>query len=516
MRRFFLLSLLATGLGGVGFAQQTVIATSSAGAGGLGLYADGAAWPTTNGGFTFDVGVFPAGFDPLTADRATWVSAWLSARQTGGAGAVTSWFRDGSSTYFSITGSSASLRPTDAPGSQYYIWGYNTRTTGAAAEWLLLTNPAWRVVASDLPLVPVLFDTRDAGTVAIVGQLSNGGKDLQSARIFAGGLSITGQMASFSVPVGQPALLAVTAAGSGLSYQWYIGAKGDTTNPVVGATRSSYTVAALTATTRYWVRLSNGVQTVDSETITVTGAGAGAGVTATHRMASLGYIPGQRVLVCQEIIYTGTLSRLDIAALPPAGWSCLGSDGSPAQTRPALGATDLLEWSWTTVPASPFTFSYVLAVPAGAAGGQAVTTLATAVREGVSYQTLLLPDPLVLQAGPQRHSADRDNNNRIELAELTRVIELYNTRCGSVRTGAYRVDGSGEDGYASEATRATSATVTLTAYHTADNSPRDGCISLVELTRVIELYNARAGSVRTGAYFARGDTEDGFAPGSVP
>ena len=39
-------------------------------------------------------------------------------------------------------------------------------------------------------------------------------------------------------------------------------------------------------------------------------------------------------------------------------------------------------------------------------------------------------------------------------------------------------------------------------------------ISLLELTRVIELYNQRAGSVRTGEYYARGDTEDGFVPGA--
>jgi len=31
---------------------------------------------------------------------------------------------------------------------------------------------------------------------------------------------------------------------------------------------------------------------------------------------------------------------------------------------------------------------------------------------------------------------------------------------------------------------------------------------------VIELYNQRSGSVRTGEYFARGDTEDGFVPGT--
>ena len=85
-----------------------------------------------------------------------------------------------------------------------------------------------------------------------------------------------------------------------------------------------------------------------------------------------------------------------------------------------------------------------------------------------------------------------------------------------MRTGAYQVESGSEDGYAPEATRATSASAALAAYHTADNSPRDGCLSLVELTRVIELYNARTGSIRTGVYFARGDTEDGFASGLIP
>jgi hypothetical protein len=30
---------------------------------------------------------------------------------------------------------------------------------------------------------------------------------------------------------------------------------------------------------------------------------------------------------------------------------------------------------------------------------------------------------------------------------------------------------------------------------------------------VIELYNARTGTTRTGAYRSQGSTEDGFAPG---
>ena len=35
---------------------------------------------------------------------------------------------------------------------------------------------------------------------------------------------------------------------------------------------------------------------------------------------------------------------------------------------PAPGTTDLLEWTWTTVPSSPVTFTYTLNVPPSATG----------------------------------------------------------------------------------------------------------------------------------------------------
>jgi hypothetical protein len=90
--------------------------------------------------------------------------------------------------------------------------------------------------------------------------------------------------------------------------------------------------------------------------------------------------------------------------------------------------------------------------------------------------------------------------------ELTRVVELYNTRDGSTRTGEYHTQLGTEDGFASGAG-------TITTYHSADTN-RDGKLSLLELTRVIELYNTRSGTTRTGTYHATEDgTEDGFAPG---
>jgi hypothetical protein len=63
------------------------------------------------------------------------------------------------------------------------------------------------------------------------------------------------------------------------------------------------------------------------------------------------------------------------------------------------------------------------------------------------------------------------------------------------------------------------STVALTRYHSADTrgaatgTARDGAIDLFELTRVIELYNTRSGTTRTGQYHVQSGTEDGFAPG---
>jgi titin len=83
--------------------------------------------------------------------------------------------------------------------------------------------------------------------------------------------SITTQPQSQTIQSGQTATLSVTAAGTApLSYQWYRGNKGDTSNPISGATSNSYTTPALTATTSYWVRVSDSCSSVDSATAIVT------------------------------------------------------------------------------------------------------------------------------------------------------------------------------------------------------------------------------------------------------
>ena len=81
--------------------------------------------------------------------------------------------------------------------------------------------------------------------------------------------AVTTQPTAVTVNTGNTATLSVVATGNQLTYQWYNGASGDTSSPIVGATSASYTTSALTATTNFWVRASNVAGSVDSGTATV-------------------------------------------------------------------------------------------------------------------------------------------------------------------------------------------------------------------------------------------------------
>lgn len=83
-------------------------------------------------------------------------------------------------------------------------------------------------------------------------------------------LKITDSATATSVFYGQTADLTVNALGPNpISYQWYEGVSGDTSTPV-GSDSPSLTTPALTANTSYWVRVDDGVTTLDSATYTLT------------------------------------------------------------------------------------------------------------------------------------------------------------------------------------------------------------------------------------------------------
>ncbi len=90
------------------------------------------------------------------------------------------------------------------------------------------------------------------------------------------------------------------------------------------------------------------------------------------------------------------------------------------------------------------------------------------------------------------HSADSNEDWRISLEELLRVVQFYNA-------GEYHCDPTTDDGYAPGA-GARDCTP-----HDSDYAPNDWRISLSELLRLVQLYNA-------GSYRPDNATEDGFRP----
>jgi hypothetical protein len=67
-------------------------------------------------------------------------------------------------------------------------------------------------------------------------------------------------------------LSVITTGTSPQSFQWYVGASGNTSTPINGAT-NSFVIVNPTSTTSYWVRVTNSCGSANSPTITVTASG---------------------------------------------------------------------------------------------------------------------------------------------------------------------------------------------------------------------------------------------------
>ena len=319
-------------------------------------------------------------------------------------------------------------------------------------------------------------------------------------------VTVVAPPADVTTLVGQPASFSVVAVGKPApTYQWR---KNGT--PIAGATNAGYSIAAASSadTGDYSIALSNSSGTVVSSSARLTVATQ----TGTHAVVGPGYLAGVTVTITNTLSYSSPAGGLGWSATIPPGWSYAGGGAGEGDVKPAVGATGTLDWAWTTPPPSPVTFTYTLNVPPGETGTRTVAANAIARLGGAPQTVAVSPDPLLIDAAPLVHTADTDQDGRISLLELTRVIELFNTRNGTNRTGCYAVQTGSEDGFAPDPTRAGSTAVTLTRYHNADTD-RNGKLSLLELTRVIELYNYRVGTSRTGQYHVQAGSEDGFAPG---
>ncbi len=401
-------------------------------------------------------------------------------------------------TFGSHSGASATAQP--SPGA-------------SSLQWTFATFPAGELTFT----FTANFPAGQSGDKSVNGSVNYlpGPVDVPFAALVFTPISpptITTPPAGKLVAIGTGTTFTVAATGTGtLGYQWRKdgGALTDG-GRISGATTATLSLAglALADAGSYTVVVTNAADAVTSSAALLTVIDAH----ATHAVIGAGYAAGGSVTVTQTLTHAGPGTGLGWQMLLPAGWAYVSGGGAEGDTKPIAGTISLLAWTWTTLPTGSVTFTVTLSVPPAQTGDKTIASLANFRVTAGAADILVTPDPLTLsQVTP--HSADTDRNLRIGLFELTRVIELYNTRNGTNRTGCYAVaTTTTEDGFAPEPTRSSTATVTLALYHGAD-SDRNGKLGLLELTRVIELYNTRSGTNRTGAYHPQAGTEDGYAPG---
>ena len=92
---------------------------------------------------------------------------------------------------------------------------------------------------------------------------------------------------------------------------------------------------------------------------------------------------------------------------------------------------------------------------------------------------------------------DQDSNGKVELKELMRMVQFYNS-------DGYHCDNATEDSFAP------GPGDTLCAPHTGDYLPADWTIEINELLRVIQFYNVGGFHVCPSS-----GTEDGLCPGGA-
>jgi hypothetical protein len=221
------------------------------------------------------------------------------------------------------------------------------------------------------------------------------------------------------------------------------------------------------------------------------------------------------VTLTVKVAYKGTVGHLGVRLVAPATtnakWSYQSANGATA--LPAPGDVSPWEFSFTTTPTSPATFTVTLNYAKDLADpldGVVSTEVFTAYAlqdnqvatdaHGAPIQTTLTLTEAVF------HTADTNQDMRLSLDELLRVVQIYNTRNANVRTGAY------DASYAPDPSVATP--VVPATPHSADTDG-DGAINLMELMRVIDLckYSPSITVGRTGEYHADSTGVDGFAPG---
>jgi len=361
--------------------------------------------------------------------------------------------------YLSWIATTASTAPiiTAQPASTVVVAGASV-TFSVTAESGSALSYQWRKDVTAIPsatqqsLVLQAVQRTDAGVYSVVVSNATGAATSSPAELAVNtGASpqIAAQPLPVSVAFGEKAVLDVGANGSApVTFRWYEGLPGDVSTPVAGATSSVLLLPAASRATSYWVRVADGAGNVaysQSAAVSVVASGA---VVASQAVLGPGFTPSGAVTVQFQVSYTGSSAgRLECSMLLPAGWKFISAGHPAGASVPAAGSENLLDWIWTSAPPSPVVVTCTLLVPATETADQPITTFVVLQQGGITHQAVAKADPLVVRR-LGFHSADTNRDGRISLTELTRLIELYNTRTGTVRVGRYKTASGTEDGFA--------------------------------------------------------------------
>ena len=403
--------------------------------------------------------------------------------------------------FVSATAPASAAAP--APGTSVLEWAFATVPANELNFTFVAAYPAGQLGTKTL----AGFATYRPGPVEVPFG------DLQLSPVTAP--EVRADPASRLAAVQTGVVFTVSAAGTApLTYRWLrngVELAEDTRITGTGSTALSVANLSTADAGSYSVRVSNAAGSATSAPAVLTVLD----VRATHSLQDTGYAAGGTVTVAQTLTFADPAGALGWQMLVPDGWTYASGTGGEGEVRPVPGTAGLLEWAWTALPASPVQFNVTLNVPFGTTGPKEIVALAIH-RSATGILTVLArPDPLVLSELTY-HSADTNRDYRISLLELTRLIELYNARNGATRTGAYGIAAEPtEDGFYPDLRLPVPGPILLPRYHGADTN-RDGRLSLLELTRIIELYNYRSpGGTRTGEYHLHPGSEDGFNPGPI-
>jgi len=245
---------------------------------------------------------------------------------------------------------------------------------------------------------------------------------------------------------------------------------------------------------------------VTTAEVPVTVVAATNAVSATH--TSAGFMLDGTALIDVTIYHTGVASALGYEAELEDGWEYIQDNLGGTTGKPVRRQQGKLEWIWASVPPSPIRFRMEARAPFGTFGNPVVRGSAHAFFQGKAMSAATLPNPLTLEElFIRHHSADYSRSWSFELDELLRVISLFNYSENSRRTGEYHWRLGTDDGYAAgmgDQSRRPHAADT-------DENWRFG---ILELLRVVSLYNYYEGNTRSGIYHLSPSGIDGYASGT--